>query len=41
MTGSEAASMHAMLQKKMGTAVVPIFVHSWLPDLDSNQGPAD
>ncbi len=41
MTGSKAALVHAVLQKKMGTAMVPTFVQPWLPDLDSNQGPAD
>jgi site-specific DNA recombinase len=41
MTGSKAALVHAVLQKKMDTAMVPIFVQPWLPDLDSNQGPAD
>jgi hypothetical protein len=41
MTGSEAALVQAVLQKKMDTAMVPTFVHPWLPDLDSNQGPAD
>ena len=41
MTGSKAALASAMLQKKMDTAKVPTFVQSWLPDLDSNQGPAD
>jgi site-specific DNA recombinase len=41
MTGSKAALMHAVLQKKMGTMTVPTFGMPWLPDLDSNQGPAD
>jgi hypothetical protein len=41
MTGSKPASVHAVLQKKMDTAMVPTFVQSWLPDLDSDQGPAD
>ena len=41
MTGSKAALVHAVLQKKMDTMEVPSFVQSWLPDLDSNQGPAD
>ncbi|WP_368492575.1 recombinase family protein [Janthinobacterium sp. Marseille-P9896] len=41
MTGSKEALLNLMAQKKVGTAVVPTFSHSWLPDLDSNQGPAD
>jgi site-specific DNA recombinase len=41
MTGSKAALANAMLQKKKDTAMVPTFVQTWLPDLDSNQGPAD
>ncbi len=41
MTGSEAVMMNAIAQKKMDTQKVPSFVHTWLPDLDSNQGPAD
>jgi hypothetical protein len=32
--------MHAVLQKKMDTAMVPTFVQPWLPDLDSNQEPS-
>ncbi len=38
--GSYAALTSAMIETKMGT-VVPTFVPNWLPDLDSNQGPAD
>jgi hypothetical protein len=41
MTGSKAALMGTVLEKKMGTAAVPISGIGWLPDLDSNQGPAD
>jgi site-specific DNA recombinase len=41
MRGKKAALMNAAAQKKMGTAGVPTSVHTWLPDLDSNQGPAD
>ena len=41
MTGSKAAIVHTLLQKKIDTTRVPTFVRNWLPDLDSNQGPAD
>lgn len=41
MTGSKAALLGAVLEKKMGTLKVPTFGIPWLPDLDSNQGPAD
>jgi DNA invertase Pin-like site-specific DNA recombinase len=42
MTGSYAALANAMAEKNMGTHDrVPRFVPNWLPDLDSNQGPAD
>jgi hypothetical protein len=41
MTDSNAALMGAVQEKKMGTLTVPIFDIAWLPDLDSNQGPAD
>jgi hypothetical protein len=33
--------MGAVQEKKMGTLMVPIFDIGWLPDLDSNQEPAD
>jgi site-specific DNA recombinase len=36
MTGSKATLVHAVLQKKMDTAMVPTFVSNWLPNLDSN-----
>lgn len=32
MTGSKAALMHAVLQKKMGTVMVPTFIQPWLPE---------
>jgi site-specific DNA recombinase len=41
MTGSKAAIVYAVLQKKLDTELVPSFVQPWLPNLDSNQGPAD
>jgi hypothetical protein len=41
MTGSKATLMGAVLEKKMGTVKVPTSGIGWLPDLDSNQGPAD
>jgi hypothetical protein len=42
MTGSNANLAMLAAQKKMGTLErVPTFGHNWLPDLDSNQGPAD
>jgi site-specific DNA recombinase len=41
MTGSNAALMGAVLESKVGTARVPTFGMTWLPDLNSNQGPAD
>ncbi len=41
-TGSYAALATAMSEKNLGTLEgVPRFVPNWLPDLDSNQGPAD
>jgi site-specific DNA recombinase len=40
-TGSYAALASAVLKTKVGTGVVPTFEPNWLPDLDSNQGPAD
>ena len=41
-TGSYAALANAMAEKNLGTlGRVPRFVPNWLPDLDSNQGPAD
>jgi hypothetical protein len=41
-TGGYGKLANAMAQTKMGTPVgVPRFVPVWLPDLDSNQGPAD
>lgn len=39
-TGSYAALASAVLKTRVGTEV-PTFVPYWLPDLDSNQGPAD
>ena len=39
-SGSYAALASAVLETRVGT-VVPTFVPNWLPDLDSNQGPAD
>jgi site-specific DNA recombinase len=39
-TGSLAALASAVLKTKVGTGV-PTFEPIWLPDLDSNQGPAD
>ena len=41
MSGRKDALMVAALEKKMGTAKVPISSLSWLPDLGSNQGPTD
>jgi hypothetical protein len=42
MTDSNANLAILAAQKKMGTLErVPTFGHNWLPDLDSNQGPAD
>ena len=41
-TGSYAAIASAVAKVKLGTfRGVPSFGVSWLPDLDSNQGPAD
>lgn len=40
MRGRKAELLSAA-QNEMGTAWVPISSHTWLPDLDSNQGPAD
>jgi hypothetical protein len=41
-TGSYSALAGAVAEMKMGTLDrVPTFVPNWLPDLDSNQGPAD
>ena len=41
-TGSYAALASAMAEKNLGTlGRVPRLVPNWLPDLDSNQGPAD
>jgi site-specific DNA recombinase len=40
-TGSDAALAFAMLENTKADTVVPTFVPNWLPDLDSNQGPAD
>jgi hypothetical protein len=41
-TGSNAALAQAVAQMKMDTpAGVPTFAPNWLPDLGSNQGPAD
>jgi hypothetical protein len=41
-SGSRAALAHAVAQMKTGTSLeVPAFVHVWLPDLGSNQGPTD
>ena len=42
MQGRKAAALEVAAGKKMGTfGKVPIFSHGWLPDLGSNQGPAD
>ena len=42
MRGRKAAALAAAAGEKMGTTpVVPTFDHVWLPDLGSNQGPAD
>ncbi len=42
MQGRKAAALEAAAGKKMGTfGKVPTFRHDWLPDLGSNQGPAD
>ena len=41
MSGNWVALIGAGLENKMGTAKVPISGIDWLPDLDSNQGPAD
>ena len=42
MRGSYASLAAVVAAKKMGTLErVPIFDRNWLPDLDSNQGPAD
>ena len=42
MQGRKAAALAAAAGEKMGTLVkVPTFNHVWLPDLGSNQGPAD
>jgi site-specific DNA recombinase len=41
-TGSYAALVSAVAEKNMGTVGrMPRFAPNWLPDLDSNQGPAD
>ncbi len=41
-SGSYSALAHAVSEVKMGTLDrVPRYVPVWLPDLDSNQGPAD
>ncbi len=41
-TGSYAALASAVAENNLGThGKVPRFVPNWLPDLDSNQGPAD
>ena len=40
-TGKNTALAFAMLENTKADAVVPTFVPNWLPDLDSNQGPAD
>ena len=41
-SGSYSALAQAVAETKMGTLDrVPTFVPNWLPDLDSNQGPAD
>ena len=39
-SGNTAVLASVVLEAKVGT-VVPTFVPNWLPDLDSNQGPAD
>ena len=42
MTGSYARLAEVVSDEKMGTlGRVPTLVPNWLPDLDSNQGPAD
>jgi hypothetical protein len=42
MQGKRAALLAAAMGEKMGTGnVVPISDMNWLPDLGSNQGPAD
>ena len=40
-SGSYGALAQGIQQMKTGTDVVPAFVSDWLPDLGSNQGPAD
>ena len=41
-SGSNAALAQAIAQTKMGASDgVPTFAPNWLPDLGSNQGPAD
>ena len=40
-TGKNTALAFAMLENTKVDTVVPTFVPNWLPDLDSNQGPAD
>ena len=40
-TGKNSALAFAMLENTKVDTVVPTFVPNWLPDLDSNQGPAD
>jgi site-specific DNA recombinase len=41
-SGSYAALASAVAETKLGTLdKVPRFEPNWLPDLDSNQGPAD
>ncbi len=41
LSGSKASLLAAAAEKEMGTASVPTSGLSWLPDLGSNQGPAD
>jgi len=41
MSGTKAALMTAALEKEKGTPKVPSSSLEWLPDLGSNQGPAD
>ena len=41
MQGKKAALLAAAMGEKMGTSAVPTSGMGWLPDLGSNQGPAD
>ena len=41
MQGKKAALLAAAMGEKMGTTAVPTSSMGWLPDLGSNQGPAD